>query len=291
MKFASLYIGPGLAPHLQACLSSWNDYGHSLDLYTYGDGAPVPRGVTRKDANEIVPSDEVFVYRKGGYGSVAGFSNLFRYEMIRQRDVIWVDTDVLCLSREWPVREYYLAWEDEDETLCNGAVLGMPRESELLATVIRQCRSDVLSPTAHGELGPQLITRTLRDLGLAHVPATLSDFSPLGHSEVRHFFDPARKSEVDVRVSSSYCVHLFDEMLTRMRFPSFLRPPVGSYMEEILDRHGVEIPIRAHFSDLDALDYERRPHSVPLVDFVALERWSHELESELIALRDVPIIE
>ena len=33
-------------------------------------------------------------------GSVAGFSNLFRYELLRRDGGWWVDTDVLCLAAE-----------------------------------------------------------------------------------------------------------------------------------------------------------------------------------------------
>jgi hypothetical protein len=286
VEFASFYIGSGLPPYLQACLSSWSDYGHSLDLYTYDEKAPIPRGVSWRDANEIVPSDQIFVYRKGAIGSVAAFSNLFRYELTRQRHVTWVDTDVLCLASNWPKRDYYLGWENEEHTLCNGAVFGAPQASEFVALLIQKCQSIDRSSTGHGELGPLLLTSTLETLGLEGVPAPSHEFYPLRKSEVRYFFDPARKSEVDDRVSKSYCVHFFDEMLARCRFPTFLRPPKGSYIEAILARHGVEIPVNAYFNDLEALDFDRRLHSVPLNDFVALENWAHELEKELIAVRE-----
>ena len=96
MRFASFYVGAGLSPYLQACLRSWAYYGHSIDLYLYDEATVVPPGVRRCDANDIVPSHQIYTYRRGpGAGSVAAFSNEFRYRLLQHDDVVWVDTDVL----------------------------------------------------------------------------------------------------------------------------------------------------------------------------------------------------
>ena len=81
----SLWIGPSLPPAQAACLKSFVNVGHSVELFTYADLPEVPEGVVLRDAREILPETEIFTYGAAagvGSGSVSAFSNIFRYKIL-----------------------------------------------------------------------------------------------------------------------------------------------------------------------------------------------------------------
>jgi hypothetical protein len=289
MQFATLYVGAGLHPYLQACLRSWNDYGHDLVVYTYEPDVALPDCVERRDANEILTSDLVFLYRPAvGFGSIAAFSNTFRYEMVRKTGMIWVDTDVLCVRADWPQRDYYFGWEDGPRRSCNTAIFGAPSDSSLLAELRAYADSLDVAHLEWGASGPRALTRVIRKNHLENLVADRHEFYPVAHDELRLLFDPAERDEVVRRVEGAYTVHLWDEMLRRCRVPTFLRPPAGSWLDEVLEQHKIEIPIAARFTDLDSLSFEEPGATVPQGDYLALEGWAHELEAALQSRAEPP---
>lgn len=101
----SLWIGSVLSPLELLTLKSFVHYGHLFHLYVYEDlVTSIPKEIIVKDANTIIPSDQIFRYKqddptsKQGKGSVAGFSDIFRYKLLYERGGWWVDMDVTCLK-------------------------------------------------------------------------------------------------------------------------------------------------------------------------------------------------
>src|SRR5882757_9078074 len=93
-----LWIGQ-LSPLERLCLDSFVAKGHAVHLYTYDTIENVPQGVTLRDASKILPPSKVFRNRLGkGKGSLAAFSDLFRYKLLLDEGGWWVDTDVFCLK-------------------------------------------------------------------------------------------------------------------------------------------------------------------------------------------------
>ena len=73
----------------------------------------------------------VFLYKRGeGAGGVAGFSDLFRFQLLHEYGGWWVDTDVICLSkRDRPSPKFIsdgriTAWSER-------AIMRLPKGSEL----------------------------------------------------------------------------------------------------------------------------------------------------------------
>jgi len=59
----------------------------------------LPKRIVLKDAREILPWDRIFTYKKGrGKGSIAAFSNLFRYVLLFKKGGWWSYMDVVCLK-------------------------------------------------------------------------------------------------------------------------------------------------------------------------------------------------
>ena len=287
MNFAAFYVGPSLPAHMQACLRSWVDFGHSIELYTYDPDLVMPRGVQRRDAAEILPSSAIFTHGKGvGKGTIAAFSDEFRFRLCQARDVIWVDTDQLCLRADWPQREYLFAWQTSEKLEINIAVFGAPADSELLRVVLDEINAVDKAEAYFGQVGPVPFTRAVRKLGLEHLASDPTEFYPLNVFQCRYFLDPELREEALRIVQGSYAVHLWNEVWTRQRFPTFLRPPKGSFLELIYERHGVTIPIEAYVDDLDALTVVPSEPVVTLAEFEKVSTWASSLETELQSVRE-----
>jgi len=98
-EFGTFWQGP-LDPLIYSCLASFPHVGAKLRVYSYDSNCELPPGVELVDARTIC-RDETLVgwYIADGQRSFAKFANLFRYRMIRQTGLCWVDTDILCLRR------------------------------------------------------------------------------------------------------------------------------------------------------------------------------------------------
>lgn len=78
--------------------------GYEFHLWAYDKiETPLPKEIIIENANEIIPDDKIFIYKNQtqfntGKGSVAGFSDIFRYKLLYEKGGWWVDMDVTCLK-------------------------------------------------------------------------------------------------------------------------------------------------------------------------------------------------
>lgn len=230
---ASLWVGGCLSQFEIASLKSFLQHGHSLTLFTYDTGISVPDGVHVRDARDVVMENEIFSNQNAGE-TWAGFSNFFRYELLRQSDYVWVDTDVIALSNEIPTRDgYVLGWESEDSV--NGAVLGAPRDSVFLECLPRLASLANPAGAAWGELGPVAITKSVRFASIEDKVQAERAFYPLSWPEVWRLFDPGQTSYVVDRTSESSTLHWWNEILRRALVGvKDAAPPKGSFFDLFL---------------------------------------------------------
>ncbi len=100
-----LWIGDYLSPLEMLTLHSFIEQGHTFHLWLYEPlQNELPQGVICQDANSIIPQSEIFVRQKGdphkgfGKGSLALFSDLFRYKLLYEKGGWWVDMDITCIQ-------------------------------------------------------------------------------------------------------------------------------------------------------------------------------------------------
>lgn len=100
-----LWIGDMLSPLELLTIHSFLDKGHEFKLWLYDElKTPLPKGVLIGDANDIIPREKIFRYKNKsqfghGKGSVAGFSDIFRYKLLHDHGGWWVDMDITCLKK------------------------------------------------------------------------------------------------------------------------------------------------------------------------------------------------
>lgn len=107
----SLWIGGPLTSLELLTIKSFLDHGYSFQLWTYQPVTVIFPEVIIRNAEEIMPEEEIFAYKNSnklghGKGSVAGFSDIFRYKLLYEQGGIWTDMDITCL-REIDFKEEY----------------------------------------------------------------------------------------------------------------------------------------------------------------------------------------
>ncbi|HEY5807815.1 MAG TPA: hypothetical protein VIT67_07595 [Povalibacter sp.] len=230
---SSLWIGDSLSPLERACVQSFLMRGYEFDLYAYGPLANVPAGCRVLDAATVLPATRIIRYTRGpGKGSVALFSNMFRYKLLHEVGGWWVDMDMFCFADSLPDAGVVLSREDSAGLNC--AIMRFPQGHALLHTAYDECLvrgSDV----EWGETGPQLLTRLAVQLDLMLHAFPEQTFYPLGYRQFWFLFDPRRTAFIAERLRGAACIHLWHNMITRANLDKSVLPPEGSMLHNFYE--------------------------------------------------------
>jgi len=230
----ALWIGNALGVISRSCLYSFVMRGHEVCLHTYGEIEDIPKGITVCDANKIIPKNNIFKHKKTG--SYALFSDIFRYELLQKVDGIYVDCDVYCLKPlVMPVSGYLLGYEEDN--LINGAVLAMPKDSDLSKALLAASRNPYFIPPWYsnrkksvlklkkffglakkvsdmpwGIIGPNAITFYVNHFNLSELVEPIDVFYPVHHRCINQLTDSGLSID-DICSTRTSCIHLYNEML------------------------------------------------------------------------------
>ena len=234
---SSFHDGRPLNLWERGCLQSFADHGHLISLYSYA--APdLPAGVRAADASEIIPKTEFDAFIAAFPGAYAQFSDLFRYELLFRQGGWWVDTDVICLSPTLPDPHFFIARKKGERI--NNAIMAFSPGHEFMAAAVKFARkaSRKARSSRRVFLGPDLVSRLVKERGLLHATAERSVCYPFHQQHVFDFVMPERKTHVEETLANSPFVHLFQENFRQVGFPHDILPPRGSYLAEKLVEHG-----------------------------------------------------
>lgn len=241
--FRTFWYGPSLTWVARLCLASFVARGHGVELFSYGPVDGLPRGVTARDAAEILPCDRVFQYRDGA-GELSGpslHSNLFRYKMLRDIGGWWIDTDVLLLDAPIPTQVPIFAWEDSelnDRPLLGTAVLRFPAGSEIMDRAYAEAVDLVARNPGWSVTGPRLFTRLVEDMALQQHALPQSMVYAITWPEAEKFVRPADCAEVVARTRGAPFVHLYHHGLRVTGWIEDL-PPQGSFLGDLVRSSGL----------------------------------------------------
>ena len=142
-----LWVGASLSPLEELCLRSFVAKGHEFHLWLYEPlSHGLPAGVVQRPAAKILPSSSIFRYRHGnsfghGKGSLAGFSDLFRYKLLYEEGGWWADMDVTCL-RPLDFEAPYV-FRRHDVLPAVGNLMKCPKGSPLMAACFQEAQERV----------------------------------------------------------------------------------------------------------------------------------------------------
>jgi Glycosyl transferase family 2/Alpha 1,4-glycosyltransferase conserved region/Glycosyltransferase sugar-binding region containing DXD motif len=256
-RFQSFWAGGPLSPYELVCLNSFIACGHAFDLYTFDLNLATPVSVEVRDARELFSPEDFFVYQEGfGKGSPAAFSNLFRYKLLAQKGGWWVDTDVICLSRDVPSFSEFFA--REDPSLINQAVLFFEAEHPLMVRCFEEAIK--LGRAVHwGDTGPRLFTRILKEYNREDDALERSICYPVHYSEALDVLCPSKLRSVGERMKYSLFIHLWNEMLRHHGIQKTNLPPKGSILRYWAEQNSVGGWVKEY--DAEELEVMRLVHA------------------------------
>jgi mannosyltransferase OCH1-like enzyme len=234
----SLWIGNRLSAMEKAAIASFVANGHDYHLYCYEDVQGVPRGVTLKDGNAILPESRLFPYSDGfAKGSYAAVSNAFRYKLLLERGGWWVDTDVVCLRPFDLADERLWASERADpprDLIVSTCVIKAPPGDPLMAWAWQRCQAVDVTKVTFGQLGPRLLQAGLDALGVHRYMRPHTFFCPIPFYEWARVLDPADQCLLGPEV---YGIHLWNQMWSANGVDKNGVFPAGSLFERLKRRY------------------------------------------------------
>ena len=260
----TLWIGDSLGPVERACLRSVMGQRHTLALYCYREPNGVPDGVEVRDASDILPEAAILRHERG---SVALFSDWFRYELQRRALGTWVDTDNYLLAPLDMERPYLLRKADRRSasvlaptparidcrrrtpiaarTLpcclpCSGSSSGPKfptgsRGTPKSGPISTSCLAEEfdLSRLPWGTAGPFAVTALAERYGLSSEALPIDVFNPVPWYQARWIANPEIRLE-DMVTDRTVGIHLWNECIKDFKdHPA----STGSFLER-LQREG-----------------------------------------------------
>lgn len=208
-NFGSLWIGNPLSKVEQTALASFIYHGHEFTLFVYDMNLKVPKGITKEDANKIIPESEIFKVQNS-YGP---FADMFRYKMIQQTGLTWTDTDSICLRPDWNFGKYLFGFE-EDDRLANG-ILRMPQDSELLNFLIKNSTKYDKDKIVWSEIGPLLVTKGAKRFKVLKYAQPPEVFYPIHFWQWKKIWLKDYTEEVLNKIDGSHTLQIWNQFLNR----------------------------------------------------------------------------
>lgn len=222
MRIVSLWHSGPVRKLDLVCIASWVRLGFEVEIYSFAGITGLPRGVTVRDAGEVLAShwmeriNPTHHPERTDRQRIMNYSDLFRVALMQQGRGLWLDTDVFLFRRfEVDHARPYFAWEDGHRI--GSPVFYVPQGSPMLVDYERVYDSPDLMPHWLGfrrrvlkpllwrmqgrpwtpaDLGLTIygndaFTRLARKHGLARFALPRRSFYVWNGAETLRFFDPA----------------------------------------------------------------------------------------------------
>ncbi|PSR01564.1 MAG: hypothetical protein BRD50_08525 [Bacteroidetes bacterium SW_11_45_7] len=205
-----MWIGQELSKIELLTLHSFTRHGHIFYLWAYDDITTLlPDGVVIKNANEIIPQEQVFSYNETdqfghGKGSYAGFSDVFRYKLLYKYGGWWVDMDICCL-KPFDIRALYVFREHHDYPAV-GNMMKCPPGSEVMKCSYEQAVQEVHENNADWHKPLDILNRNIQEQNLLAFVRPMSNIDDW--YEVNKYFRKRQAISPDW-----YALHFVNEML------------------------------------------------------------------------------
>ena len=233
----SLWIGNRLSVMEQLCIRSFLHHGYQFHLYTYGELENIPNGTIVHSGTEILPAEDIFVYRKGcGKGSPAVFSDYFRYKLLLERGGWWSDLDAVCMKPLDFPEDHVSCYEREKDGSLHVAVglMKLPAGSPIIQYCWNACQKIDKSNIGWGQIGPSLFARAIREVKVPIRLLSPEAFYPIDHWQFKKL---VRETEMP---KDCYSIHLWSSKWRRKGLDiNAIYDPQCIY-EQLKQKYGVD---------------------------------------------------
>jgi hypothetical protein len=236
-----------------ACLRSFRKNHHQFELFVYED-LEVPNGVQLRDANEVVPKENLF-FLENSHSSkkdVAPFTDYFRLKFLNDFGGWWCDIDTICLSANFPAGERVWARQAPDyrpDSISNGQ-LYFKKGDWVVRKLFAACEEAMPNTKRRESLGPELISSVIAELELPlDMGASAEEFYPVRYIENFKLWLPEFYDEVKEKVESAVFLPIYQSFPARLGFSYRILPPDGSFLNEFIRNEAPELSGMTHDAD------------------------------------------
>jgi hypothetical protein len=229
-SFATFWAGKTVSPFEAACITSFVARGYAYTVFSYETIDNLPDGVDLRDAREITDEGNVSRFLIRGRPNLSHFSDLFRYELFRRTEHIWVDTDMLLL-RSFDLASYDELLAREDASMLCGAIMRLDGTNPALATLIERTEGLRDRELVWGATGPRLLTSVFGRQAVMDRAYPPERFFPIHYDQSWKVFLPERREECGELCRSAITTHLWNDRVVKIGIWKRFGPPVGSFLE------------------------------------------------------------
>jgi mannosyltransferase OCH1-like enzyme len=187
-------------------IASFLAQGHRYHLYSYEPLSGLPAGTELLPATNILPVTAIY---RDSRGSLAGFSNAFRYKLLLERGGWWADLDMVCI-RPLDFSDEFVFATEPDQTV-GTAIMRVPARSLVMEEACRASQPFQYEGVGWGATGPGLLGPLIEKLGVTGVISDPAVFFPFDWPEWRLAIEPDREWVFD---PSTRALHLWAAMWT-----------------------------------------------------------------------------
>ena len=243
----SLWIGEKLSTMERLSIRSFLANGHRYHLYSYGAVGNVPEGASIRNAEDVLPADRIFVYKKEK--SYAGFSNLFRYKLLLEHGGFWADTDVVCL-KPFTFKQTFAINRSRPQNPKSNAdwnygssLIGCEPGFEFIRRCYEFADQQDPSTLEWGQTGPRLTTRLVKELRLHDLTPPDRYFSCMRYWQWRRAIHPKPLRSFLIwqlfKLKGAYSLHFYNEMWRRNGMDKDATYPSHTVYERLKRKYGI----------------------------------------------------
>jgi hypothetical protein len=216
MNINFLWIGNKLGKLEQLSLKSFMDNNHEVHLWLYDlNCSNVPHGTILRDATEILPSQRIFSYVGGGdcrAGSYGGFSDLFRYYLLKKYGGWYCDMDVTCLSNFLELDKQMYVFRPHKRIGVVGNILKCSQDSAVINACIEETEKQIDKHNTSWALPVKILRDCVYKHGLEEYIAPVDWFGDDDIEVIRKLL--ALGSFVPTDIMPRYALHWCNEAIT-----------------------------------------------------------------------------
>lgn len=220
-----------------AKLSVMSALHHGFDVTLFSDRPQnLDERIKQVAYTDILSDISVADVRQSGKPCYAGFSDLFRYKLLKENTGWWFDCDTVILKNvdqfSTLVSDKVVTVGFESENGLNGAVLycnSSNHAQRLYTDAIKIAENDF----PWGAIGPDLITKHYLQNDQSNILKVEKNiFYPLSYREFDKVYRKEQLGHLNNQVKDSFCLTLWSSFL-RQSGLAYMAPPTGSFLHQL----------------------------------------------------------
>ena len=218
-------------------------------MFSYNLKLIVPKWLTLRDAEDILPQDEML---KPQVGRLTIDANRFRWALLNKFGGWWIDPDVMLLKPDMPSGDVFFGNLDAFGLVPTG-VLKFPVGHKLAGEALARSRAADGTKPETDRAGSEMLTALVSEHALDMANDSEKSLGPISWFNLLDLFDPAKAIGMAERLGNERFLHLQNDVWRRAGIHPWLAPPEGAFLDTLFARYdiGIRFPARMHFHQLN----------------------------------------